>query len=235
MTSISSTSAATAATQAPAAAGSGNKATADFNMFLKLLTAQMKNQDPLSPMNATEYTQQLVQYSQVEQSIQQTAALKDILAGLASQTMAQATSFIGMEAQFQGSMAGLDATSGSASWSYSAQEPVAQMTATISDATGKVMKTMDLGSNRSSGRIVWDGQTVGGRAPEGPYSLSVIAVDAAGNPVPVQITALGTVRTVSSVGNKVMLGTGGISLPISSLLAVSGVAATGGTDTAKGG
>ncbi|MEN9931777.1 MAG: hypothetical protein RIS17_350 [Pseudomonadota bacterium] len=227
MTSISSTSPVTAAT--PGQATPGGKTAADFNMFLKLLTAQMKNQDPLSPMNATEYTQQLVQYSQVEQSIQQTAALKDILASLSSQTMAQATSFVGMEARFQGSTAGLDAASGSASWSYSAQGPVARMTATISDAKGKVMKTLDLGTNQASGRVVWDGQTASGRAPEGPYSLSIVALDAAGNPVPVQINALGTVRSVSADGNKVMLGTGGVSLPISSLIAVSAAAGTGST------
>ena len=51
-------------------------------MFLKLLTTQMQNQDPLSPMDTSQYTQQLVQYSQVEQSIQQNSTLKDILSSL---------------------------------------------------------------------------------------------------------------------------------------------------------
>jgi flagellar basal-body rod modification protein FlgD len=91
------------------------------------------------------------------------------------------------------------------------------------------MKTLDLGTNQASGRVVWDGQTASGRAPEGPYSLSIVALDAAGNPVPVQINALGTVRSVSADGNKVMLGTGGVSLPISSLIAVSAAAGTGST------
>ncbi|CAA9508557.1 MAG: Flagellar basal-body rod modification protein FlgD [uncultured Sphingomonas sp.] len=45
----------------------------DFTMFLKLLTTQMQNQDPLSPMDTSQYTQQLVQYSQVEQSISRPA------------------------------------------------------------------------------------------------------------------------------------------------------------------
>lgn len=69
--------ASTAAPTNPAAARLG-----DFDMFLKLLTTQMQHQDPLSPMDTAQYTQQLVQYSQVEQSIQQTALLKEILARL---------------------------------------------------------------------------------------------------------------------------------------------------------
>src|SRR4051812_13135181 len=73
---------------------------ADFNMFLKLLTTQMQNQDPLNPMDTSQYTQQLVQYSQVEQTVQQTGTLKDILTRLTSQDMAQASSYIGKEASF---------------------------------------------------------------------------------------------------------------------------------------
>lgn len=56
--------------------------TGDFDMFLKLLTTQMQHQDPLNPMNSAEYTQQLVQFSGVEQQIEQVALLKQILAKL---------------------------------------------------------------------------------------------------------------------------------------------------------
>ncbi|WPR54578.1 flagellar hook capping FlgD N-terminal domain-containing protein [Streptomyces sp. S399] len=63
---------------------------ADFNMFLKLLTTQMQNQDPLSPMDTSQYTQQLVQYSQVEQSVQQNTTLNSILSNLSNQGLTQA-------------------------------------------------------------------------------------------------------------------------------------------------
>ena len=52
--------------------------TADYNTFLNLLTAQIQNQDPLSPMDTTQWTQQLVQYSQVEQSLKTNEYLKTI-------------------------------------------------------------------------------------------------------------------------------------------------------------
>lgn len=225
MSSISPITAASAANPAANNAGAASKLTGDFNMFLKLLTSQMTNQDPLKPMDATEYTKQLVQFSQVEQSIQQTSVLKDILAGLSQQTMAQAASFIGMEGKFDGAVAGLDAGSGSASWSYAAERPAVQITAKIADSSGRIVQTMNL--TNSSGRLVWDGQTgAGARAPEGPYSLTVEAIDAAGNSVPVRVNALGTVRSVSNEGNRVLVGTGGVSLPVSSLLAVSAVEPT---------
>ncbi|MFD2134705.1 flagellar hook assembly protein FlgD [Novosphingobium resinovorum] len=89
---------------------------ADYNLFLKLLTTQMTNQDPLDPMDTSEYTQQLVQYSQVEQSIQQTGKLDDILGQLLSQQMAQASSYIGREARFDSAVAGL--SDNPAKWTY---------------------------------------------------------------------------------------------------------------------
>ncbi|MFD1961413.1 flagellar hook assembly protein FlgD [Novosphingobium panipatense] len=99
-----------------ATAGATSGLLADYNLFLKLLTTQMTNQDPLDPMDTSEYTAQLVQYSQVEQSIQQTGKLDDIMSQLLSQQMAQASSYIGREARFDPPVSGLgDAP---ARWTY---------------------------------------------------------------------------------------------------------------------
>src|SRR3990167_3484081 len=99
MTTIAASDTQTTKAQTVSAAGSTGM-TADFNMFLKLLTVQMQNQDPLDPMKTSEYTSQLVSYAQVEQSLKQTTALNDILTSLASQGMAQASQMIGKEATF---------------------------------------------------------------------------------------------------------------------------------------
>ncbi|MGW8280018.1 flagellar hook assembly protein FlgD [Sphingomonas aurantiaca] len=116
--------------------------TTDFNMFLKLLTTQMQNQDPLSPMDSTQYTQQLVQYSQVEQSVQQNSTLKDILASLSNQTIGQAAQFIGRDAVFESAVSGLGAKP--ASWQYAADRTMASGTVTIRDAGGKTVFTAPL-------------------------------------------------------------------------------------------
>lgn len=192
---------------------------ADFNMFLKLLTTQMQNQDPLDPMDTSEYTQQLVQYSQVEQSLQQTTALKDILSRLSSQDMTQASAFIGREARFNSPVAGLGAAP--ATWTYYAEGKPSAITATIKDASGKVVseKTIDA---TAQGRYSWDGILANGaRATDGAYTLSLAALNANGDKVPVTINSVAIVKDVVTDGSNVMLGVNGIRMPLSGLVAVS--------------
>lgn len=192
---------------------------ADFNMFLKLLTAQMQNQDPLDPMDTSEYTQQLVQYSQVEQSIQQTGKLDEIVARLASQDMAQASNFIGREARFDSPVAGLG--SDPAKWTYYAERDPTSITATITDAKGKVVSEVTIDPD-AQGRYQWDGTLAdGSRAAEGAYTLALKAVDADGNAIPVTINSVATVKDVVTDGSNVLLGVNGIRMPISGLVAVS--------------
>jgi flagellar basal-body rod modification protein FlgD len=122
MSIIPATTTSTQQILAPVAANAKTATGADFNMFLKLLTTQMQNQDPLSPMDSTQYTQQLVQYSQVEQSVQQSGTLKDILARLSTQDLSQASGFIGRDAVFNSAVSGLGTAP--ASWNYAADRPM---------------------------------------------------------------------------------------------------------------
>lgn len=69
-----------------------SKTQVDYNSFLKLLVAEMKNQDPTKPMDSTQYVAQLAQFSQVEQSVQMNSRLDQILQGSA---LAQADALIG--------------------------------------------------------------------------------------------------------------------------------------------
>jgi flagellar basal-body rod modification protein FlgD len=217
---------ATATTQSAAAASAtvaaaGTKLSGDFDMFLKLLTTQMQNQDPLDPMDSSEYTQQLVQFSQVEQTIQQTGALKDILAALSTQGMADASSFIGRTAEFDTAEAGLSAAT-PADWGYSASRDVASLVATIADERGRVVDTRPLDASSASGRFIWDGNLASGaRAPAGRYTLEVKGTDVNGDKVPVAITSHGTVGEVTASSGAIRLGVNGVALPASALMRVS--------------
>ncbi|MCR9137911.1 MAG: flagellar hook assembly protein FlgD [Alphaproteobacteria bacterium] len=75
-----------------ASAAAADKATLDYDTFLKLLVAEMKNQDPTEPMDSTEYISQLASFSNVEQTIQTNARLEELLK---SSSIAQAGSLIG--------------------------------------------------------------------------------------------------------------------------------------------
>lgn len=217
MTSISAISPAvqgdTASTQA------GADLNANFDMFLKLLTTQMQNQDPLDPMDTSEYTQQLVQYSQVEQSIQQTATLKDILANLSTQDLAQSANFLGKQAELDSATAGLTAEL-PAQWLWQADRPIQTLTATITDASGRVVETRNLDA-ANAGSFSWDGSlATGGTAAAGSYTLSLSAQDAAGQEVPVSIRSSGTVDEVATLDGVVMLGINGENFPSAALLRV---------------
>lgn len=196
------------------------KLNGDFNMFLKLLTAQMQNQDPLNPMDTAQYTQQLVQYSQVEQQIAQTGTLKSILSGMRTQDISQASSMIGRVAAFDTPTAGLG--SAPAHWDFTADHPIASLKATISDANGHVIDTRSLDAN-AEGSFVWDGKLPsGGTVPAGAYTLALTATDVGGGTVPVAIRSVGQVDQVRVDGGTVTLEVNGQQIPLSALLRIGG-------------
>ena len=193
---------------------------ADFNMFLKLLTTQMQNQDPLDPMDTSQYTQQLVQFSQVEQSIQQTSTLKDILSQITAGSMADAAGFIGKEAIFDTDVAGLSANS-PAKWSWEAGRDVASVTAIVKDASGREIDRTTLAADGATGNYSWNG---GGKVTSGTYSLELVATDAAGGNVPVAIRSIGKVKEVLTGAGGVTLGVNGAQMPLSLLVGVTAAA-----------
>src|SRR3974390_2835673 len=89
----------------------------NFNEFLKLLTTQLQNQDPLSPMDTNQFTQQLVQFSSVEQQINMNTQLSTLISLQQTAQTAQAASFIGATVTVNGATAQL--VNGRATWNYS--------------------------------------------------------------------------------------------------------------------
>lgn len=190
---------------------------ADFNMFLKLLTTQMQNQDPLSPMDSTQYTQQLAQYSQVEQTVQQTGTLKDILARLSTQDMSQAAGFIGKDAVFSSAVSGLGTKP--ASWNFTTERAMTSGTATVTDASGAKVLTRSLDASGATGSFTWDGTLADGtNAVAGAYTLSIQGVDAAGAAMAATISSTGTVSDVTAKNGVLSLGVNGVPMSIDTLI-----------------
>lgn len=192
MTTVNSATSATATDTSGVA-----KLNADFTMFLKLLTTQMQNQDPLDPMDTAQYTQQLVQYSQVEQSMAQTSTLKSILSSLGTQNLTQASSMIGHMVETNSSTAGLTAEK-PAQWMWSAPREVGTMTATITDANGKTVDTRTVEGGANAGSLSWDGTTSAGKKlGAGDYTLTLTGKDSSGNEVKIVSHSVGTVTDVA--------------------------------------
>lgn len=201
---------------------------ADFNMFLKLLTSQIQNQNPLSPMDTAQFTNQLVQFAQTEQSIQQNSTLKTILAKLTSQELAQASSYIGREARFDTQVAGLTADK-PATWSYQYSQMPAALLAEIKDSKGSVMKTIAL-DPATKGKIVWDGSSaLGGKAPEGNYTLSLVAKDVNGATINGAVTAAGTITSAMMLDGRTIVTVNGANYPLDALLSIDNAGAAANT------
>ncbi len=224
MTSVSNNSAAGQSNNGAPAPASQNTITPDLNMFLQMLTTQLQNQDPLDPMDTSQYTQQLVQYSHVEQEMQQTDTLNNILAGLNSQGMSQASAYIGQQARFDSDTAGLLSTS-PATWTYTLDQKPESLQAKITDSSGKVVNTITM-TPADEGTFSWDGTTSdGSKAPDGAYTLSLVATNSSGSNISSVINSTGIVSDVVTDGSNIMLGVNGIRLSSSGLVSISHPAA----------
>jgi len=175
------TTSVTQATQQPAAATASASRTTlsqNFDTFLTLLTSQLKNQDPLSPIDSNQFTQQLVQYSQVEQQIQTNDTLKQLSTGQKASTAGSALSYLGRTATIKSNAATL--ADGSADWTYTLDAPSAKTVLSVVDSTGREVFSSTGSGKAGASDFSWDGTlTSGGKAPDGTYRLTVKAVDGA--------------------------------------------------------
>jgi flagellar basal-body rod modification protein FlgD len=220
---------------AAAASATGRTRLAEnFDTFLTLLTTQLKNQDPLSPMDSTQFTQQLVQMTGVEQQL----LTNDLLEKLVSNTgsgVATAVSLIGKEVRADANVAAL--SGGKAEWVYKLDRMASDVKVEVLDSKGRVVQTV-APTNNASGEhtFVWDGKTAGGSAaPDGIYSLRVTAKDSAGSEVPTGVLAQGVVTGVQQVDGQTLITINGAQIPWEKITLIRTPTATtpAGTQTAS--
>jgi len=172
---------ATSATTATAASTGGSivndpMIASNFTTFLQMLTTQLKNQDPTSPMDTNQFTQQLVQFAQVEQQMKSNSQLTSLVALQQANQATALLSYVGATVAVDGSSATLK--NGSAGWNLAATKP-ATATVTISAASGQTVYKTTVPVNAGSQSFVWDGRGNDGKQwPDGSYKISVTAVDA---------------------------------------------------------
>lgn len=206
-------------------AGASAKAlTSNFDTFLTLLTTQLKNQDPLQPMDSAQFTQQLVQYSGVEQSIYANKNLETLIALQTQGTMSSAVSYMGRDVTATSDDAML--ADGKANWTYTLPRDAANVSLTVTDSTGKAVYTGTGPKTAGTNTVIWDGKTsAGGTAPPGIYTLTVGATDAAGEMMTAPVSLTGRVLGVDTVDGQVLLNVGGVRLKLSEVTSVREAAA----------
>ncbi|MCJ2133696.1 flagellar hook assembly protein FlgD [Methylobacterium sp. J-026] len=208
----------TAATTNTASSGGANatEIASNFTQFLTLLTTQLKNQNPLDPMDTNQFTQQLVQFAGVEQQLKTNDRLDNILTASQSASSASATSYIGKTVTADGSTSQL--AGGSASWSLTPARAASKAVITILDSNSNVVATQTTSLAAGSQSYTWNGKTSAGlTAANGNYSIKVAATDATGANVAVDTSLSGTVDEVDLSGTSPVLSIGSQKVPLSSV------------------
>ncbi len=195
----------------------------DKDDFLKLFITQMQNQDPLNPMDSTEYMAQLAQLTQLEQTYKTNSNLKEILSALDSSSAMSAVTFLGTQVSAAGSEIAVEEGKGT-SIRYSLPVAADQVTVAITDASGMAVRTLTLGQTAAGeGTLSWDGTDSSGAAvPSGIYSIAVTGIRSTGTSFAGETFVQGTVSAVDFSGYSPVLTVGGVRVPLGGILSVGG-------------
>lgn len=191
--------AATPATAAANAAAAGGSPRTDFNTFLKLLTTQLKNQDPMSPTDPTQFVAQLAQFSQVEQQAKTNSLLQQLTAAFNGNSLTQSAALIGKAVDATVGSVTVPASGSAGTLRLNVTQPaLKQMRLVVSDQAGRELRSIPVASGQAS--IAFDGMNAAGqRLPAGSYAVQLLGTDSAGRAQQAgTVAARGTVTQVVS-------------------------------------
>ncbi|MEI7892464.1 MAG: FlgD immunoglobulin-like domain containing protein [Myxococcales bacterium] len=187
------------------------------------MVAQMSNQDPLKPMDDTQFVAQLAQFSGLEQQMQTNTLLQQLATAQQGITNASNAGLVGKTVTVQGSTVSLDGQGLGSQVSFSLAQAAQSVKVSITDSGGNVVRTLNLGSKSGNVSEMWDGKNDSGtQQPAGSYTVSVDAKTTAGASVSVSQETTGLVTAVSYTGgySSLVLDTG-ITAPTSNLIRVN--------------
>jgi flagellar basal-body rod modification protein FlgD len=190
--------------------------------FLKLLMAQMSNQDPSAPADSTQFVAQLAQFAGVEQMQGMSSTLQNLLLAQTSSNQTQSINLIGKSVQYKTDKVNFDGTNPPKLYGNLSAN-AATVTAVISDSTGKVVRTLQVnGAQAGQLSMPWDGHDDKGNVlPPGTYSVKMTAADTGGKSVPVDAQGVGLVTGVSFSKGYPELQVGGATLTLSDIVSVT--------------
>ena len=192
---------------------------ADFDAFLLLLTTQLKHQDPLSPLEPTEFTSQLVQFASVEQQITANENLEKLI-GIQNASLASSIiGFVGTDIEYEGSE--LPLQNGQGKFTYDLSKNAKNVIITITDSAGTVVLTK--AGERTPGlhEIDWDGKDMSGiPVSDGAYRVSVTPIGFDDEPITTNVHVFGHVTGVS-LANGTKLDAGDVQIPLEKVISIT--------------
>lgn len=176
-------------------AASKAKLDEDLNKFLSLLVTQLQNQDPLDPMDATEFTSQLIQFAGVEQQIFQNSKLEQLLRLQETNQVASLVDLIGKNVEAEGRKVPLE--NSKAEFTYIIPANARKATITITDSSGLNVFTTEAITTAGKQTFSWDGKSSSGvQQDDGAYNVLVSGTDVRGNLLDIKHTVFGRITGV---------------------------------------
>lgn len=190
----------------------------DFQQFLTLLTTQLQNQDPLSPMDSTEFTNQLVQFAQVEQSINQNQKLDDLVALQLSSISSVALGYVGLDISYLSAEMGYDGET-PVDITYALASEAVTSKVNVYDEEGVLVYSADAPKNTGTNTFTWNGtKTNGDPVEKGTYTVKIDALDKNNKPIENSTVVTGHVRGIETQNGVVYVLVGDRAVMISNIV-----------------
>jgi flagellar basal-body rod modification protein FlgD len=197
----------------------------DYTNFLTLLTTQLKNQDPLSPMDTAQFTQQLVQFSAVEQQINGNKKLDQLISLQSAANAYGAVGFVGTQVAADSDQ--LPLQNGKGKFDYTIEHTSPGAVLKITNASGQLVMLKQVDSTVGTHPVEWDGTDyTGNQLPDGQYTVAVSYQDATGTNYEAPIVTYGTVDSAEIADGEVSLKLGQVSIPLDQVKTISKPAQT---------
>ncbi len=191
----------------------------NFQSFLQLLTTQLQNQNPLSPLDTNQFTQQLVEFAGVQQQINTNDSLATLVSLQQTAQSTQALGFVGHIAVVKGNTAAL--TNSQATWQLNIPTN-SNVNISIASSTGQTVFTGTFPANAGKGQpFNWNGRdNAGHQLPDGNYTLTATAKDSTGNSVAVTTQVEGVVSSVDLTQSPPLLSIGGQTFTVNQIQSI---------------
>ena len=192
--------------------------------FLKLLTTQLSNQDPLDPMDNQAFIAQLATFASVEQQSAMNSTLESLLVAQASSNQTNVAVLVGKEISFNTDQVVAPAAGSNVDIRGKLTDDATKLSAIIKDDKGKVVRSIVLNGNQAAGEVNvrWDGKNESGaQVPQGNYTVTLTAADDAGKSVPVSTSGRGRATGVSFSEGFPQLIVNGVRVRLSDVLEVN--------------
>ncbi|MDB5443376.1 MAG: flgD [Phenylobacterium sp.] len=197
----------------------------NFQTFLSLLTTQLKNQDPLTPLDSNQFTQQLVQMSGVQAQLTGNGLLQQVATNT-SNGISTAVGLIGKSVKATSDTA--DLSGGKAAWTYNLASDATDVKLQVVDSNGKVVHAETPASLKAGDHdFTWDGKDLNGaKLADGTYTLKVTALDGAGKTIATSSFVQGRVTSVEQSNGTTLITVNGSKVSWDKVVSVTEAATT---------